>query len=103
MWPAKPERGPGADNWTWETFLRAAEACHRAGFPFGLPMGQFTDAVDWVGALFNSYGARMTDERGDADHPHNDELRQAVDYAVRLSRFLPNDVWAWTTRPTTAR
>jgi ABC-type glycerol-3-phosphate transport system substrate-binding protein len=95
MWPARGERGPTADQWTWDTFLRAAEACHRAGVPFGLPMGQFTDAVDWVGALFLSYGARITDERGNPTIRGNQELRQVIDYAVRLSRFLPNDVWAW--------
>ncbi|MBY0337227.1 MAG: extracellular solute-binding protein [Acetobacteraceae bacterium] len=95
MWPAENRKGPGADNWTWDTFLRAAEACHRAGVPFGLPMGQFTDAVDWVGALFASYGARVTDERGNPTIRGNQELRQVIDYAVRLSRFLPNDVWAW--------
>jgi ABC-type glycerol-3-phosphate transport system substrate-binding protein len=95
MWPARGERGPNADQWTWDTFLRAAEACHRAGVPFGLPMGQFTDAVDWVGALFLSYGARITDERGNPTIRGNQELRQVIDYAVRLSRFLPNDVWAW--------
>jgi hypothetical protein len=95
MWPARAEKGPGADTWNWDTFLRAAEACHRANVPFGLPMGQFTDAVDWVGALFASYGARITDERGNPTIRGNQELRQVVDYAVRLSRFLPNDVWAW--------
>jgi len=95
MWPAENRKGPGAENWNWDTFLRAAEACHRAGFPFGLPMGQFTDAVDWIGALFLSYGARVTDERGNPTIRGNQPLRQAVDYAVRLSRFLPNDVWAW--------
>ena len=95
MWPARNERGPGADNWTWDTFLAAAQRCHAAGFPFGLPMGQFTDAVDWVGALFLSYGARMTDERGNPTIRGNAELRTAIDMAVRISRFLPNDVWAW--------
>jgi len=95
MWPAENRAGPGADTWTWDTFLRAAEACNRANVPFGLPMGQFTDAVDWVGALFLSYGARVTDERGNPTIRGNQELRQVVDYAVRLSRALPNDVWAW--------
>jgi ABC-type glycerol-3-phosphate transport system substrate-binding protein len=95
MWPAENRKGPGADNWTWETFLTAAEACHRAGFPFGLPMGQFTDAVDWVGALFASYGARVTDERGMPTVRNNPQLRTVIEYGVRLSRFLPNDVWAW--------
>lgn len=95
MWPAENRKGPGAENWTWDTFLRAAEACHKAGFPFGLPMGQFTDAVDWVGAMFAGYGARVTDERGNPTVRNNPQLRTAIDYGVRLSRFLPNDVWAW--------
>ena len=95
MWPAENRAGPTANTWTWDTFLTAAEACHKAGFPFGLPMGQFTDSVDWVGALFESYGARVTDERGNPTIRGNQALRQVMDYAVRLSRFLPNDVWAW--------
>ena len=95
MWPARAERGPGADQWTWDTFLAAAEKCHRAGVPFGLPMGQFTDAVDWVGALYLSYGASIMDEKGNATIRGNQKLRQVIEYAVRLSKFLPNDVWAW--------
>ncbi|WP_376098196.1 ABC transporter substrate-binding protein [Roseomonas sp. CCTCC AB2023176] len=95
MWPAEGRPGQGADNWTWDTFLTAAEACHKAGVSFGLPMGQFTDAVDWVGALFLSYGATITNEKGEPTIRGNQKLRQVVDYAVRLSRFLPNDVWAW--------
>ena len=95
MWPARNEKGPGADTWNWDTFLMAAERCHAAGVPFGLPMGQFTDAVDWVGGLFASYGARITDERGNPTIRNNPQLRQVMEYAVRLARFLPNDVWAW--------
>ncbi|MGK7869715.1 ABC transporter substrate-binding protein [Falsiroseomonas sp. E2-1-a20] len=95
MWPAKAERGPGAENWNWDTFLMAAEKCHAAGVPFGLPMGQFTDAVDWVGALFLSYGAAMTDARGNPTIRNNAKLRSAIDMAVKISKFLPNDVWAW--------
>jgi ABC-type glycerol-3-phosphate transport system substrate-binding protein len=95
MWPARNERGPGADTWTWDTFLTAAEKCHAAGFPFGIPMGSFTDAVDLVGALMASYGAYMMDERGNPTVRGNAKLRTAVEYLVRLSRFLPNDVWAW--------
>jgi ABC-type glycerol-3-phosphate transport system substrate-binding protein len=95
MWPAENRAGPGADTWNWETFARAAEACNRAGFPFGLPMGSFTDAVDWLGALFESYGARVMDERGNPTVRNNQNLRQAVDMAVRIARQLPNDVWAW--------
>ncbi|HEY0418669.1 MAG TPA: extracellular solute-binding protein [Acetobacteraceae bacterium] len=95
MWPAANQRGPGADTWTWDTFLKAAEACHKAGVPFGLPMGQFSDAVDWVGAMFLSYGAQITNAKGEPTIKGNDKLKQAIDYGVRLSKFLPNDVWAW--------
>jgi len=95
MWPARPEMGPGADAWNWDTFLAAAEKCHAAGYPFGLPMGQFTDAVDWVGALFRGYGASMIDEKGNVTVRNNPKVRQAVEYCVRLSKFLPGDVWAW--------
>ena len=31
---------PKADSWTVDTFLKAAEACHKAGFPFGIGLGQ---------------------------------------------------------------
>src|SRR5215470_763932 len=47
------------DKWTWELYLETAQKLHKAGFPVGLPMGQTSDAVDWVGALFNSYGVVM--------------------------------------------
>ena len=95
MWPAADRTGPGADTWNWDTFLTAAEKCHAAGFPFGMPMGSFTDAVDTVGAIFASYGAYMMDERGNVTVRGNAKLKAAVEYMVRLSRFLPNDVWAW--------
>jgi ABC-type glycerol-3-phosphate transport system substrate-binding protein len=95
MWPASNTRGPGADTWTWETFATAAEKCHKAGNPFGLPMGQFSDAVDWVGACLNSFGGHAMNEKGDITVSGNAKLRQAVAYLVRLSRYLPDDVWAW--------
>ncbi len=95
MWPANNTRGPGADNWTWETFVTAAEKCHKAGFSFGLPMGQFSDAVDWVGALFAGYGAHITDATGKPTIRGNAKLKTAIELGVRLSRFLPSDVWAW--------
>lgn len=95
MWPAADHTGPGADGWTWDTFLVAAEKCHKAGVPFGLPMGQFSDAVDWVGACLNSFGASMLDEGGKIMVRDNAKLRAAVEYLVKLAKFLPNDVWAW--------
>jgi hypothetical protein len=34
MYPAGEP--PKADNWTTDTFLKAAEACHKGGVPFGI-------------------------------------------------------------------
>ena len=35
MYPAHPS-APEAADWTYDTFLKAAEACHKAGYPFGI-------------------------------------------------------------------
>ena len=71
-----PTTGTGRPSCT------AAEKCHAAGFPFGLPVGTFTDAVDWVGALFRSYGAEHGG-RATATSPSatTTKMRQAMDYA----------------------
>jgi ABC-type glycerol-3-phosphate transport system substrate-binding protein len=95
MWPAANTAGPGADTWNWDTFLTAAEKCHAAGFPFGMPMGTFSDAVDTTGAIMASFGASAMDAEGNVTVRGNANLRAALDYMVRLARFLPNDVWAW--------
>jgi ABC-type glycerol-3-phosphate transport system substrate-binding protein len=72
MYPAGSP--PKADNWTTDTFLKAAEACHKGGFPFGIGLGETTDSVDTAGAFFrhlalSSSTARAThcqDRRGAA-------------------------------------
>src|ERR1700692_4858966 len=51
------------DTWTWDTYLTAAQKLHQAGFPVGLPMGQTSAAVDWGGAVFNSFGVVMVDAK----------------------------------------
>ncbi|MCC7280995.1 MAG: carbohydrate ABC transporter substrate-binding protein, partial [Acetobacteraceae bacterium] len=95
MWPAENHAGPGADGWNWDAFLVAAEKCHKAGHPFGLPMGQQSDAVDWVGACLASFGAHMLDQEGKITVSGNAKLRSALEYLVKLAKFLPDDVWAW--------
>jgi ABC-type glycerol-3-phosphate transport system substrate-binding protein len=50
MYPAGSP--PKADNWTMDTFLKAAEACHKGGFPFGIGLGTTSDSVDTAGAIF---------------------------------------------------
>src|ERR1700716_1032758 len=49
MYPAGSE--PKADAWNLELFLKAAEACHKGGYPFGVGLSQTEDSVDTAGAL----------------------------------------------------
>src|SRR5262249_34187240 len=62
MYPAGSP--PKADDWTLETFLKAAEACHKAGYPFGIGLGTTADSVDSVGAFFHAFGATLVDAKG---------------------------------------
>ncbi len=92
MYPAGSE--PKADNWTLDTFLKAAEACHKGGFPFGIGLGETTDSVDTAGAIFESFGAKLVDAKGNLT-VKTDEVRQALEFYKKLIAFLPPDVAAW--------
>jgi ABC-type glycerol-3-phosphate transport system substrate-binding protein len=92
MYPAGSP--PKADNWTLDTFLKAAEACQKGGVPFGIGLGETSDSVDTAGAIFQSFGAELVNAKGDLS-VKTDAVRQALDYYKRLIAFLPPDVAAW--------
>ena len=92
MYPAGGE--PKADTWNLETFLKAAEACHKGGVPFGIGLGITSDSVDTIGAIFHGFGAQLVDAKGNIT-AKSDPVRQAIDYYKRLMAFLPADVPAW--------
>jgi ABC-type glycerol-3-phosphate transport system substrate-binding protein len=83
-----------ADKWTWDAFRDDAETLFKAGFPFGMPLGVTSDAVDWVGAVFASYGATMVDEEGNVT-VKSDATRQVLEWFKKLVPALPSDVFAW--------
>ncbi len=64
MYPAKAVHTPESDTWTYETFLKAAEACHKGGVPFGIGLGLTPNSTDTAGALFAAYGAELIDREG---------------------------------------
>ena len=82
------------DTWTWDTYLNSAQKLYKAAFPVGLAMGQTSDAVDWVGALFNSYGVVMVDAK-DNIKINSDETRAALEYLKKLMAVNPPEVYAW--------
>ena len=86
MYPAGGE--PKAEAWTLDAFLEAAQACHKAGFPFGIGLGTTTDSVDSAGAIFDAFGAQLVDAQGKVT-VKTDAVRQALDYYTRLARFFP--------------
>ena len=92
MYPAGS--APKADNWTTDTFLKAAEACHKGGVPFGIGLGETSDSVDTIGAIFLAFGAEVVDIKGNVV-VKNDNVRQALEYYKKLMAFLPSDAPAW--------
>src|SRR5438094_7027891 len=82
------------DKWTWDFFLTAAEKCHKAGHPFGLAIGQTGDTANWVGAVFNAYGAELVDKDGKIT-VKSDQVKQVLEWFKKLVPFLPPDVFAW--------
>ena len=89
-----PGGPPKADGWNMDSFLKAAEACHKAGVPFGIGYGQTSDSVDSAGAFFQAFGATLVDGKGNIT-VKSDSVRQCLDYLKRLMAFLPADVPAW--------
>lgn len=95
LFPAQEHRDQVlVDGWTWELYLKTAEQLFNAGSPVGLPMGQFSDAVDWVGALFQSFGAVLVDDQG-VIKVDSEEMRVALEFAKKLMAFTPAGVYAW--------
>src|SRR5215467_13512757 len=95
IFPPDDKRDPKlVATWTWDTYLKTAEQLHKAGFPVGLPMGQTSDAVDWVGALFTSFGAKFADDK-DNITINSPETRAALEYLKKLMPLNPPEVYAW--------
>jgi hypothetical protein len=82
------------DAWTWDAYLAAAEKLFKAGYPVGLPMGQTSDSVDWVGALFNAYGVVMIDGK-DNIKVDSEATRAALEFLKKLMAANPPEVYAW--------
>jgi ABC-type glycerol-3-phosphate transport system substrate-binding protein len=94
MYPVNKPPTKEAEHWTWETMVVAAEKLKKAGNPIGLGLGQTTDSVDWVGAMFASFGAQLVDAKGHIT-VKSDPVKQVLEYSQRLVKAMPEDVFAW--------
>ena len=89
LYPASDDTGK-QDEWTLDTFLAAAEACHKGGKPFGIGLGQTADSEDFAGALFATFGAELVTEKGDINL-QSPAVRQVLEYSQRLVKFFPTE------------
>jgi len=81
------------DQWTWDFFTQAAEKCAKGGHPFGMPLSTCSDAVQWVGAMFNGYGAQLVDASGNVT-VNSDTTRTVLEWFKRTAPFFPESVYA---------
>ena len=96
MYPARPGKTPLSDAWTYDAFLKYAEAAFKDGKPFALGMGggENTDATDQIGAMFRAFGAALMDSNGKIQVP-SDAVQQALEYSAKLVRFVPDDALSY--------
>lgn len=90
MYPLEDVATPEAAAWTWDNFLKAAEACHAAKMPFGIGTGTTADSVDFAGALFSAFGADLVDNEGNIT-VNSDNVKRVLEYGQKLVKFLPAD------------
>jgi len=76
-----------AESWNLDVFLKAAEACHKAGVPFGIGLGTTADSVDSAGAFFHAHGAALVDAKGNIT-VNSDPVRQSLEFYKKLASFM---------------
>ncbi len=90
MYPAGPADPKASEGWNYDTFLKAAEACSKAGVPFGLGLGQTDDSTNNTGIIYAAFGAELVNAKGEIaiDSPN---VRTMLEYCQKLVKFLPAD------------
>ncbi|RMF92516.1 MAG: extracellular solute-binding protein [Nitrospinota bacterium] len=95
IFPASPDRDPElVKSWNYDNFLEACKKLHKAGYPFGNPIGATSDSQDWLGPLFMSFGSMFVNEKGEIT-VDSDATRQALEYMKKLTQYMPPEVYAW--------
>lgn len=90
MYPANAAPSKDADNWTWDAFLKAAQACSAKGHAFGIGLGQTSDSEDFAGGVFTAFGAELVNAKGDIT-VNTDAVKQVLEYGAQLVKALTPD------------
>jgi ABC-type glycerol-3-phosphate transport system substrate-binding protein len=90
IYPAAPSDKPLGAEWNYDAFLKAAEACHKAGAPFGLGLGSTNDSINNTGSWFSAFGAELVNAKGEiaVDSP---DVRRFLEWAQKFVKFLPKE------------
>jgi ABC-type glycerol-3-phosphate transport system substrate-binding protein len=94
MYPVKPDYTKGAQAWTYDEFLKAADTANKDGMAFALGIGggtTNTDGIDMVGATFHAFGADLMDRKGNITLG-SDQVTQCLEYWQKLLKVLPTGI-----------
>ena len=89
MYPAGSP--PKADNWTMDTFLKAAEACSKGGISLRHRTGRDLRLRRYRRRDLPVVRRELVNAKGDLT-VKTDEVRQALEYYKKLISFLPPEV-----------
>jgi ABC-type glycerol-3-phosphate transport system substrate-binding protein len=90
MYPPSADATADADNWTYDTLLKVAEACKKANMTVAIGLGTTADSVDTAGSLFAAFGAEVITAKGEVN-VRSDAVRQVLEYGQQLVKYLPED------------
>lgn len=94
MYPPHPVNPPEAPDWTYDRFIEAGEKCKKAGYGYGLGIGNTGDSIGNAATWFAAYGAELVDAKGNIVLD-SDKMRHFLEVAQRLVKILPSDALSY--------
>ncbi len=94
LYPPHKVEPPEAPEWTYDAFLKAGEACKKAGYPFGLGIGNTGDSVGNAATWFAAFGAELVDASGTIT-VNSDKMLSFLEWARKLVKILPGDALSY--------
>jgi ABC-type glycerol-3-phosphate transport system substrate-binding protein len=94
LYPPHKVEPPEASEWTYDNFIKAGEKCKKAGYGFGLGIGNTGDSVGNAATWFTAFGAELVNAKGDIV-VDSDNMRQFLEWAQQLVKVLPDDALSY--------
>lgn len=94
LYPPRKVTPPEATEWTYDAFVKAGELCKKAGYGFGLGIGNTGDSVGNATVWFAAHGAELVDAGGNIV-VDSDKMRSFLEWAQKLVNVLPDDALSY--------